>query len=86
MQLLEVIGAQPEHSTVVYDRGELMLQRTLLLDERALDDAFERVPWARLVFLRCDRQKGGKRALSYRWRPEQPESWSTDEYREMSTE
>ena len=75
MRLESAIHEQPEHSSVVYERGGVMLQRTLLVEEAALEAAFESIPWASLVFLRCDRQKGGKRALLYRWRAEK-QGWS----------
>ncbi len=74
MELLEAIDRQPEHSSVVYEDGSVMLQRTVLVDEHSLSEAFDSVPWQRLVFLRCDRQKGGRRILLYRWRPE-TEGW-----------
>lgn len=70
MQLDDVIDGQPEHSSIVYERGDLMLQRTVLVEEASLRAAFDRVPWSRLVFLKCDRQSGGKRLLLYRWRAE----------------
>ena len=75
MRLGDVIDEQPEHSSVVYDRGEVMLQRTVVLEDGALDAVFDRIPWGRLVFLRCDRQRGGKRVLLYRWRAE-PDGWN----------
>jgi hypothetical protein len=70
MQLGDAIERQPEHSSVVYDHGSVMLQRTVVLEDGAVDEAFSRIPWGRLVFLKCDRQQGGKRVLLYRWRPE----------------
>ena len=76
MNLQEAIDLQPEHSAVVYEHGQVLLQRTLLLEEQGLDAAFDQVPWRRLVFLRCERQKGGKRALLYRWRAA-PDGWET---------
>lgn len=71
MQLNDVVQHQPEHSAVLYERGDLTLQRTVVVEEAALEQAFEQVPWANLIFLRCDRQQGGKRILSYRWRADQ---------------
>lgn len=68
MQLVDAAREQPEHSAVVYEEGAVTLQKTVLIDESALGEAFESVPWSRLVFLRCDRQRGGKRLLIYRWR------------------
>jgi hypothetical protein len=74
MHLEDAIDDQPEHSAVLYEPGAITLQRSVLVEEHDLQQAFERVPWERLVFLRCDRHKGGKRNLSYRWRAH-PEGW-----------
>lgn len=71
MHLDDAIQDQPEHSAVLYECGDLTLQRTVIVDEASLEGAFERVPWSRLIFLRCDRQQGGKRVLSYRWHADQ---------------
>ncbi len=71
------IGEQPEHSSVLYENDTTMLQRSVLVEEADLGEAFERVPWSRLVFLRCDRQKGTRRILLYRWRAE-PDRWDTE--------
>ncbi len=70
MQLHDAIHLQPEHSSVVYDRGCIMLQRTVVLEDGDVEQAFDAIPWGRLVFLKCDRQQGGKRLLLYRWRAE----------------
>lgn len=74
MRLVDAVREQPEHSAVVYEEGAVTLQKTVLIEEEALAEAFESVPWARLVFLRCDRQRGGKRLLIYRWRADE-EGW-----------
>ncbi len=77
MHLTDAIDQQPEYSSVLLEDSCVTLQRTLVLEEDSLEEAFERIPWTRLVFLRCDRQKGGKRILLYRWRAE-PGGWTDD--------
>lgn len=73
MRLRDAIGQQPEHSAVLYEGQGLTLQRTMVVEEDSLEDALEHIPWTSIVYFRCDRQRGGKRVLLYRWKPEQDE-------------
>ncbi|MEJ7654214.1 MAG: hypothetical protein WKH64_13280 [Chloroflexia bacterium] len=75
MRLDQAINTQPHHSSIYWERGVVMLQRTVVFDEADVEQVLEQVPWTTLVFLKCDRQQGGKRILYYRWRAE-PDGWT----------
>ena len=68
MQQADATGNQVSSPAGVLNRGEITLRRALLVPEHSLEVELERVPWATLLHLRCDRRPDGTRALSYEWR------------------
>lgn len=74
MHVVEAIGEQPEYSSVLYQDRDLTLQKTVVVEEERLEAELEGIPWDKLVYFRCDRLKGGKRQLLFRWKAGQ-EGW-----------